>query len=260
MNLPGPVEERAACEASGVTYEVFPLGFDGVTVAVHPSNTWAQCLTVEQLRAIWEPERPEGVWKNIDPAWPDQEIELYGPGPDSGTFDYFTAEIVGEAGLSRTDYIPSENDLDLVEGVASQTNALGYFGYVYYVANADRLRPVAIDAGAGCILPTLATIADGSYAPLSRPLYLYVNRESLARSEVREFVRFTLDQSNDIVGTVGYVPMEATIYADNQMRLEAALAVSKAWLCGRTWSKQHTSGGVAAMSLTRTPRSSRPQS
>ncbi|MBA2595668.1 MAG: PstS family phosphate ABC transporter substrate-binding protein [Chloroflexia bacterium] len=221
-------EERAACAASGVTYEVFPLGFDGVTVAVHPSNTWAQCLSVEQLRAIWEPERPEGVWKDVDPAWPNEKIELYGPGPDSGTFDYFTEEIVGEAGLSRTDYIPSENDLDLVEGVASQRNALGYFGYAYYAENADRLHPVAIDSGAGCVLPSPETIADGSYAPLSRPLFLYVNRERLTRPEVREFVRFTLDQSNDIVDTVGYVPMEATIYADNRARLEAALAAPTA--------------------------------
>ncbi len=214
-------EEAAACAASGVAYEVFPLGFDGITVVVHPSNTWATCLSVEQLRAIWEPEQPEGRWQAVDPAWPDQSIELYGPGPDSGTFDYFTEVINGEVGVSRTDYTPSENDLDLVEGVASQAHALGYFGYAYYAENADRLRPVAIDAGDGCVTPTPETIGDGSYAPLSRPLFLYVNRASLERPEVREFVRFMMSQTDDVVATVGYVPAPSTVYTENRARLDA---------------------------------------
>ena len=217
-------EEAAACAAAGVEYEVFPLGFDGITVAAHPTNTWANCLTVAQLRAIWEPGQPEGRWQAVDPAWPDQEIELYGPGPDSGTFDYFTQVINGEAGLSRTDYTPSENDLDLVEGVASQPNALGYFGYAYYAANAARLKPVAIDGGAGCVAPTPETIADGRYSPLSRPLFLYVNRASLERPEVREFVRFMMSQTADIVETVGYVAAPADLYADNRERLDALAA------------------------------------
>ena len=214
-------EETAACEAAGVAYEVFPLGFDGLTVAVHPTNTWANCLSTEQLHAIWEPGQPESRWQAVDPAWPDQQIELYGPGPDSGTFDYFTEVINGEAGVSRTDYTPSENDLDLVEGVASQPNALGYFGYAYYAENAARLKPVAIDAGDGCVAPTPETIADGSYAPLSRPLFLYVNRTSLERPEVREFVRFMLGQTGDVVTTVGYVPAPLETYAENQERLES---------------------------------------
>lgn len=223
QNASRPIDaaEQAACEANGVAYEVFPVAIDGITIAVNPQNTWAQCLTVDQLRTLWEPESAVHSWRDLDPSWPDAEIELYGPGPDSGTFDYFTEAIVGEAGDSRTDYIPSENDLDLVEGVASQPNALGYFGFTYYEADADRLRPLAIDAGSGCIAPTSRTIADGAYAPLSRELYLYVNRASLARPEVREFLRFLVDNSGDIATTVGYVPLPASVYAENRARFEA---------------------------------------
>jgi phosphate transport system substrate-binding protein len=151
------------------------------------------------------------------------EIELYGPGPDSGTFDYFTEVILGETGRSRTDYVPSENDLDLVEGVASQPNALGYFGYAYYEADAHRLRAVAVDAGNGCVTPTPETIANGSYAPLSRPLYLYVNRDRLERPEVREFLRFALNEAEDVVRTVGYVPLSEADYAANQAHVQTLL-------------------------------------
>ena len=219
-------EETAACAATGVEYEVFPLGFDGITVTVNPQNTWAQCLTAAQLKALWEPDGTVHTWKQLDPSWPDLEVELYGPGPDSGTFDYFTEVIVGEPGLSRTDYLPSENDLDLVEGVASQTNALGYFGYAYYAADAGRLRALAIDAGNGCVAPSPETIADGSYAPLSRPLYLYVNTASLTRPEVQEFLRFAIDQTEDIVQTVGYVPLPAADYAANRAQVEAVTQAS----------------------------------
>lgn len=166
-------EERAACEAAGVDYEAFTVGFDGITVVVHPTNTWAQCLIVEQLHAIWEPGNPEFSWQQVDPAWLEAKVELYGPGPDPGTFDLFTEAIMGEAGVTRADYLPSENDLALVEGVASQPNALGYFGFAYYEQDAERLRAVAVDDGAGCVLPTPETIADGTYAPLSRPLFIY---------------------------------------------------------------------------------------
>ncbi len=221
-------DEEAACQAAGVQYTVLPLAYDGITITVNPVNTWVQCLTVEQLRAIWEPEHPESTWHELNPAWPDMKIELYGPGPDSGTFDYFTEAIVGEAGASRTDYVPSENDLDLVEGVASQPNALGYFGFAYYEENAQRLRPVAVDSGSGCILPSRQTNADGSYAPLSRPLYVYVNHASLARPEVQAFVRFTLDQVTELVDMAGYVPLPAADYVTDRAELEAMLATAPA--------------------------------
>lgn len=226
---PITAEEEAACQANGVAYEVFPVAIDGITIAVNPQNTWVQCLTIAQLRALWEPNSAVTTWKDLDPAWPAAEIELYGPGPDSGTFDYFTEAVVGVAGDSRTDYQPSENDLDLVEGVASQTNALGYFGFTYYEADAGRLRPLAVDAGAGCIPPTLQTIADGSYAPLSRQLYLYVNTADLERPEVREFLRFLIDNSADIAQTVGYVPLPEADYAENRDRFAALSAAESAF-------------------------------
>jgi phosphate transport system substrate-binding protein len=213
-------EEQAACAASGVKFDVFPVAIDGISITVNPQNTWAACLTVEQLRALWQPEPKVHTWRDFDPAWPDVEIELYGPGPDSGTFDYFTEAIVGEAGATRTDYVHSENDLDLVEGVASQHNALGYFGFTYYEGDAERLRPLAVDSGSGCVEPTLQTIADGSYAPLSRPLYLYVNRDRLQRPEVREFLRYAIHHSDDIVQEVGYVPLPAAQFAENQTQVE----------------------------------------
>lgn len=221
-------EEQAACEANGIEFDAFAVAFDGITVAVNPANTWTECLTVEQLRTIWEPDQPEYTWMQVDASWPDAKIELYGPGPDSGTFDYFTEEIMGEAGITRTDYVPSENDLDLVEGVAVQPNALGYFGFAYYEQNLDRLRAVAIDNGDGCILPSAQTIADGSYAPLSRPLFLYVNRASLARPEMQAFMQVTFDQIADIVSSVQYVPLPDDEYVADREALEALLSSTRA--------------------------------
>ncbi len=216
-------DEETTCATNGVKYDVFPLGFDGITITVNPQNTWVTCLTVDQLRALWQPDSTIHTWKDLDPAWPETKIELYAPGPDSGTFDYFTEVIVGEVDASRTDYVPSENDLDLVEGVASQKDALGYFGFAYYEQNAERLRPVAVDAGKGCIAPTVQTIAGGTYAPLSRPLYVYVKREALSRPEVGEFLRFTLAQAATIVSSVGYVPLPAADYAQTQQQLDRLL-------------------------------------
>src|SRR4051812_18866555 len=142
-------DEETTCATNGVKYDVFPLGFDGITITVNPQNTWVPCLTVDQLRALWQPDSTIHTWKDLDPSWPDATIEFYAPGLDSGTFDYFTEAINDEVDAGRTDYIPSENDLDLVEGVASQKDALGYFGFAYYEQNADRLRSVAVDAGKG---------------------------------------------------------------------------------------------------------------
>lgn len=217
-------DEDATCATNGVKYDVYPLGFDGITITVNPQNTWVTCLTVDQLHALWQPDATIHSWKDLDPSWPDAKIELYAPGPDSGTFDYFTEMINGEVDASRTDYIPSENDLDLVEGVASQKDALGYFGFAYYEQNADRLRPVAVDAGKGCIAPSAQTIADGTYAPLSRLLYVYVNLADLSRPEVQEFLHFALSQAPQIVSTVGYVPLPAADYAKNQEQLKRTLA------------------------------------
>ena len=201
---------RSPCTAAGgVRYYAFALAYDGVTIVVHPSNGFVECLTVDQLRLLWQPDDPATTWRDLDPAWPDDDIELYGPGESSGTFDFFTATIVGESGLSRLDYFPSEDDNVLVAAVADDEDGLGYFGYAYYQdeAHRDDLKAVAIDAGQGCVLPTPETIASGAYQPLSRPLFLYVRAESLASSIVLELMRFTLASARDVVPLVGYVPV-----------------------------------------------------
>lgn len=217
-------DEIAACSERGVRYYAFTLAYDGVTVVVHPSNDFVSCLTVDQLHLLWRPDDPATTWQDLDPAWPDEEIALYGPGQDSGTFDFFTATILGESGLSRLDYFPSEDDNVLVAAVIDDEEALGYFGYAYYQDEdvRDDLKAVAIDAGGGCVLPDAATIADGSYQPLSRPLYLYARSESMARLGVLEFLRFTVASAQDIVPLVGYVPLSDADYAAQAAKLEGA--------------------------------------
>ncbi|MDQ3870539.1 MAG: substrate-binding domain-containing protein, partial [Chloroflexota bacterium] len=161
-------------------------------------------------------------WSDVNPAWPAQEIKLYGPGADSGTFDYFTAEINGEEGASRSDYTQSEDDNSLVQGVSADRNALGYFGYAYYEQNKDRLKPVQVDGGQGCVEPTQQTIADGSYKPLSRPLFVYVSKEALKRPEVDAFFQFYLDNVTTLVGDVGYIPLPTARLEKSKQALAAA--------------------------------------
>ncbi|HEU0116343.1 MAG TPA: PstS family phosphate ABC transporter substrate-binding protein, partial [Thermomicrobiales bacterium] len=185
--------EAAECAQNGVRYQRFEVGLDGITVVVHPDVAFVDCLTVAQLRALWQPGSTIRTWRELNPAWPDHPIALYGPGPDSGTFDYFTQAIVGSTDASRADYISSEDDDELVKGVVGHPFALGYFGYSYYEAHRDALKALAIDAGDGCVRPSIETITNGSYRPLSRPLYVYVSERSLARPEVREFMRFYAD-------------------------------------------------------------------
>jgi phosphate transport system substrate-binding protein len=217
-------EERAACAKGGVEYQAFEIGLDGITVVVHPSNEFVECLTVDQLRRLWQLDDPARTWRDLDPTWPDQVIDLYGPGPASGTFDLFTTVIVGETGTTHADYTPSEDDHVLVEGVAADENALGYAGYAYFVQTQDRLKAVPIDIGAGCVAPSPATIADGSYRLLSRPLFIYVNQTSLDRPAAREFLRHYLATAKTAVETVGYVATTDEIYAANQAELEATIA------------------------------------
>ena len=219
---PIEADEVAACAANNVRFYGFEVAYDGITVVVNPANDFVSCLTLAQLQQLWRPDDPAGTWQELDPAWPDREIELFGPGVASGTFDYFTAAIVGEEGVSRDDYYASEDDDELVTAVADEENALGYFGFAYYANNQDRLRPVAVDAGQGCVLPSPETIAAGSYVPLSRPLYVYVRVESLARSIVLEFLRFYLASAREVVPVVGYVPLPDADYAAQQAKLEGA--------------------------------------
>jgi phosphate transport system substrate-binding protein len=216
-------EEAAACAENGVDFYVFEVAYDGIAIVVNPENDFVSCLTVDQLKLMWQPVDPATNWNQIDPSFPDQPISLYGPGTSSGTFDYFTGEIVGEEGSSTTDYLPSEDDNQLVEGVAGDENALGYFGLAYYEQNADRLKLVGVDGGNGCVEPTAETVRDLSYAPLSRPLYVYVNAESLRRPEIQEFMKFYIASARELVADVGYVPSPDDVYAGDQAELQGAI-------------------------------------
>ncbi len=221
---PIKASEREACEMTGVRYVELPVAYDGIAVVANPSNAFVECLTVEELRRIWQPGSTVRRWSDVRPGWPAEEIRLYGPGTDSGTFDYFTGEIVGEEGASRPDYTASENDNVLVQGVSGDPGALGYFGFAYYEESADRLKLLGVDGGDGCVRPSVDAIRTGRYAPLSRPVFIYVNRTALARPEVAAFVRFYLENAAVLAREVGYVPLEPAIYRDGLDAVEQALA------------------------------------
>jgi phosphate transport system substrate-binding protein len=191
---------------------------------VHPDNDWCDCLTVEQLKKLWEPESSVSKWSDLDPAWPAEEIKLFGPGTDSGTFDYFTEVIVGEEKASRSDYTGSEDDNMLVSGVQSDAHALGYFGFAYYEANKDRLKLLAVDRGDdNCVQPSMETVRDDSYSPLSRPLFIYVSKPALKRPEVLAFVKYYLASSAKLSSEVGYVPVSDEVAAENEAKLAEVL-------------------------------------
>lgn len=214
-------EEMAMCEAAGVEYIEIPVAFDAITVVANPVNP-IESMTVEELNKIWAPESEGEVtsWSQVNPEWPDEDFVLYGPGADSGTFDGFTDKINGEEGASRTDYTPSEDDNVLVQGVSSDPNALGYFGYSYYEENQDQLKAIAIDNGDGAVAPSVEAVRDGSYAPLSRPIYIYVNAAAAEKPEVAEFVNFYLTNAEALVPEVGSVPLTAEEYEEGIARFE----------------------------------------
>jgi len=204
--------EAEAATAAGVEFLEIKVGFDGLSILVNPENDWVTSLTVEQLKEMWKPGSTIMNWSDIDPTWPNEKIVFYAPGVDSGTFDYFTEAIVGELDAMRADYTGSEDDNVLVQGIAGDKYAIGFFGFAYYEENADKLKLVGVDKGAGAILPSFETIANGTYAPLSRPLYIYVNKASLEREEVLEFVTFYLENAKELVADVGYVPLPDADY------------------------------------------------
>ena len=226
---PIKASEVAQCQENGVEFIELPVAYDGLAVMVNPENDWAQCMTPEELKTIWEPAAQGTItrWSQVRDGWPDEELRLFGPGTDSGTFDYFTDAIVGEEGASRGDFQASEDDNVLVQGIAGDRYALGYFGLAYYQENQDKLKLVAIDDGnpdngEGCILPTAETVADGSYQPLSRPIFIYVRTEAADRPEVEAFVRFYLDPENAeaLVTEVGYIPLPARVYELDRQRFQ----------------------------------------
>jgi len=193
---------------NGVKYIELPVAYDGLSVVVNKKNTWVDYLTVEELNKIWKPGSTVKTWKDIRSNWPDQIIRLYGPGTDSGTFDYFTEVINGKSQVSRSDFTKSEDDNVLVSGVAGDKGSLGYFGFAYYVENKDKLKVVPIKQGnKKPVAPTMTTINNGSYAPLSRPIFIYVNLQAAKKAEVREFIRFYLKNAKELVKEVGYVPL-----------------------------------------------------
>ena len=223
-NASRPIEadEQAAAEEAGIEYTELQVALDGIAVVVNPQNDWVDHLTVEELKRIWEPNSTVRTWRDVRPEWPDEPIRLYGPGTDSGTFDYFTEAVVGKEGASRTDYTASEDDNQLVTGVANDKYALGYFGFAYYVENRDKLRAVPIDGGRGPVEPTEETIASGSYTPLSRPLFIYVNNEAYrTRPEVRAFVDYYLEVVGELAPEVGYIPLPDEVLAEQVAKLEA---------------------------------------
>jgi phosphate transport system substrate-binding protein len=201
-------EERELCAKNGVPLFELRVANDGISIVVNKGNTWADCLTVAQLKRIWAPGSKIESWDDVDPSFRNEKLSLYGPGTDSGTFDYFTDVIVGEEGSSRSDYTQSEDDNVTVRGVSGEKGALGYFGLSYYLENEGRLGVLALDAGDGCVEPSLKTVQNGSYTPLARPLFVYVNEDSLAeKSALEPFLAFLLDNEPALARDARFVPM-----------------------------------------------------
>lgn len=207
--------EIQSCHANGVQYVELPVAFDALTVAVSPRNTWAKSLTAADLKRIWEPAAQGRIvrWSDIDPSWPREPLMLFGPDGDSGTFDYFTEVIVGARGASRSDYARSEDDNVIAHGISTNPNALGYLPYAYYAAHAERLKAIAIDSGTGPVQPALENVANRTYAPLSRPLFIYVNARSANRPEVRMFMEFFFEHGRGLIEEVRYLPLSTAAYS-----------------------------------------------
>lgn len=215
--------ETELCGQNGIEYIELPVAFDGLAVMVNPENDWASCLTVDELRMVWEPAAEGEItnWNQIRAEFPDEPLNLYGAGTDSGTYDYFTEAIVGEEGASRGDFLPSEDDNVLVQGIAGDINAMGFFGLAYYEQNKDSLKLLAVDNGDGCVEPNTETVSGGSYQPLSRPIFIYVSADSAGRPEVDAFVDFYLQNAGVLSAEVGYISLGDQIYSLAQQRYDS---------------------------------------
>ncbi len=222
-----PAEDSLA-KSHNVSYVELTVAFDGMAIIVNPKNDWCNDMTVAELKMLWEPEAQAKIkkWNQVRPEWPDEEIHLFGAGVESGTYDYFTEVIVGESHSSRGDFTASEDDNVLVQGVASDKYALGFFGLAYFEENQDKLKVVGVDDGIaengeGPILPSIETVKNKSYAPLGRPLYIYVNSKAAQRKEVQEFVRFYLNNTNTLTAEVGFIALTDQESADGKAKWEA---------------------------------------
>ena len=217
-------EEAAICESNGIAFEEITVANDGIAIVVNPENDWAECLTVEQLNKIWGPESTVKSWKDVDPSFPDEPLTLFGPGTDSGTFDYFTDEINGEEGASRTDYQPSEDDNVIVQGVQGSKGAMGYFGLSYVEENEGAVKAIEVDGGDGCVAPSTETVLDGTYKPLGRPLFIYPSDKALERPEVQAFLDFYIENSDDIAEQALYVPLSDEQREEAKSKIESLVS------------------------------------
>lgn len=214
-------DEVATLDAAGVAFVELPVAYDGIAIATHPGTDWVDCLTTGELEAIWEPSSSVDSWADVRPGFPDVPIKLYGPGTDSGTYDYFTAAITGEEGASRTDYTASEDDNVLVQGVAGDEGSLAFFGLAYYRENAERLKLLGVDSGDGCVQPTPETVQTGTYAPLARVEFIYVNAARAGESRaLDELIRFYLASAPALAAEVGAVPLSEAGYQAVRQRYE----------------------------------------
>lgn len=212
-------KEMEDCKAAGVEYIEFPVAYDALTVVISPKNDWAKTMTVAELKAIWEPAAQGKItsWKQVNPAWPDRPLKLYGPGADSGTFEYFTEAINGKSKATRGDFTASEDDNVLVQGVARDVGGLGYFGFAYFIENKDKLAAVSVVAAPGkpAVGPSMETVVDGTYQPLARPIFIYVNAKSADKPEVKEFIEYYMKNGESLTKEVKYVPLPSKAYAYN---------------------------------------------
>jgi len=233
-----PIKESeiAVARDNGIQFIELPVAFDGIAVVVNPDNTFVNTLTADELNAIWKPGSTVKMWSDIRPSWPQREIHLYGPGTDSGTFDYFTEAINGQSQLCRADFTASEDDNVLVQGIAGDADALGFFGFAYYIENESRLKLIPVDGGEGPVAPSETTINDGSYQPLSRPIFIYVGADAAQRPEVKSFVEFYLNNAPELVGEVGYVALPEAVYTLAKQRFAEGVT-------GTVYS-DHSSAGV----------------
>jgi phosphate transport system substrate-binding protein len=214
-------EEIAVCKKNGIKYDSFQVANDGIALVANKDNADVKCLTVAQLKKIWDKGSKVNNWSQVDPKFPDEKLELFGPGTDSGTFDFFTGAINGEEGQSRSDYNATEDDNVTVQGVEGSKGGLGYFGLSYYEQNQDKLNVVQVDGGDGCVTPTTETVQDNSYKPLSRPLFIYVKADSLKRAEVKAFVEYYLDNTASLTKQALFVPLTAEQESTLKPKLEA---------------------------------------
>lgn len=220
--------EAEDCARNGIEYAQLSVAVDALTVVVNKTNDWATCLTLEQLAAMWAPGSTVNNWNQIDPTFPDVPLRLFGPGTDSGTFDYFTGVVNGEEGASRTDFTPSEDDNVTVQGVVGSRGGLGYFGFTYYEENADQLRAVEIDSGGGCVAPSAETAQNGTYTPMARPLFVYPSVQALTRPEVRDFFTFYVNNDASIAEGADYIPLNEEQSAQLISDFEGLLAKADA--------------------------------